>query len=90
MQNKSAILQMLNGRRGYREFIKPSKEYLKSLNEAAKNETELLAKLSTFPELLELYKKTCDSADASNDELVDTYYIEGFKFGFLMGMEVAE
>ncbi|MBQ8427316.1 MAG: hypothetical protein IJX16_06130 [Clostridia bacterium] len=56
------------------------------------NESEklLLKKLSQKPELLQIYKKL----DSALGELTiienEHYYVEGFRFGFLMAMDIFE
>ena len=42
-----------------------------------------------YPDLLELYEKANDATDTLHCESAGTHYTEGFKFGFLMGLEVA-
>ena len=87
---KSAIRQMLNGDRGNFQDIKATNEFNKLLEKAVAQEEALLAKLAESPESLELYKKVDHSIHALNCESETSYYVEGFKFGFLFGLEIAK
>ena len=90
MKRKSAIMQMHYCERGSYEDVPCSNEYFKLLDEYVKNDSEIRVKLSEFPNLLELYKKANDSLEILNCESEDNHYLEGFKFGLLMGLEAAE
>ncbi len=89
MKRKSAIMQMYYHERGGYEDIPRSNEYFKLLDEYVKNDSEIRDKLSEFPNLLELYKKANDSLEILNCESEDNHYLEGFKFGLLIGLDVA-
>ena len=90
MKRKSAIMQMYYGERGNVERISCSEEYYKLLEVVIKSEEELRKELEKIPKLFELYKKTIEAIDALNDEQLDNYYLEAFRFGFLMGLDVAQ
>jgi len=85
---KSVIKQMLNGERGHCELIKNSEKYYELLGEVIKNDDILRKKLTG--EFLILYDKFKDAIEHAHCEEIDAYYIEGFKFGFLFGLEIAE
>ena len=90
MNKKSAILQMHHGLRGHFETITCSPTYLKLLHEVAKNDEEIREKLAEFPDLLSLYEKTNSSIDALHSEALDNYYVEGFRFGCLIGLDILD
>ena len=89
MGKLSPIMQMYYGRRGSYEKIPCSKEYFKLLEKVIENDDELREKLSAYPELLKLYKKTNESIEALHCESADNHFAEGFKFGVLMGLDIA-
>lgn len=89
MKRKSAIMQMHYHERGSYEDVPCSNEYFKLLDEYVKNDSEIRAKLSNFPDLLELYKKANDSFEILNFEDEDNHYLEGFRLGVLMGLDIA-
>jgi len=86
--NESVILQMLYGKRGTLEAVEPTEKYKRLLKESAEREKELRENLKDNPEILALFEKADESFGALYSESVDTYYIEGFKFGLLMGLEI--
>jgi hypothetical protein len=83
----SAIRQMLYGQRRHTRIF-TTKEHYKLLNEIIKRDDAFRNKLN--PELLELYKKVLAALETSHKEEIDTNYIEGFKLGFLFGLEILE
>ena len=85
---KSAIMQMFYGERGHCDLVPCSQEYFRLLNIAAENSNILKEKLKEFPDLLKLYEITNDSIEAMHCESVDNHYLEGFRFGLLMGIDV--
>ena len=89
MEKLSPIMQMYYGHRGNYEKIPCTKEYFKLLEKVIENDDELCEKLSAYPELLELYKKTNESIEALHCESADSHFSEGFKFGVLMGLDIA-
>lgn len=90
MRKNSAIMQMYYGERGQYDHIPYSDEARRLLDEFIKEDAQFRAHLSNFPDLLKLYEKVNDSIEALNCETEDNYYAEGFRFGFLMGLDVAE
>lgn len=90
MKNKSAILQMFNKERGHFEEIGTTAEISRLLDIVMDNDNELCEKLKPFPELIALYKKTNVSIESLHCEEGDNFYAEGFRFGFLMALDVLE
>ena len=85
---KSIIKQMFYGKKGNCDNIKPTKRYKKLLEIAIACEDDLKAKLNSSPKLLELYLKAIDAVEILNEETVTAHYIEGFKLGVLLGLEL--
>lgn len=90
MKRKSAIMQMYYMERGNFEKVPCSDEYFRLLEEFVKKDEEMRAQLSEFPHLLDLHKNATTALDFLNCEAEDNHYLEGFKFGLLMGLEAAE
>ena len=67
-------MQMYYGHRGSYEKIPCTKEYFKLLEKVIENDDELREKLSAYPELLELYKKTNESIEALHCESADSFF----------------
>ncbi|MBO5888701.1 MAG: hypothetical protein J6Q58_01000 [Clostridia bacterium] len=88
MKKYSAIKDMFYGNRGMYDTIKIENIEGIDLEVINKNEKLLLEKLSQNAEVIEIYKKL-DSA-ISELTLIENehYYIEGFRFGFLMAMDI--
>lgn len=88
MTKKSAIMQMFYGKRGYNELVPCGKTYRKLLRKAIEKEENMKEKLREQPELLKLYEEAIEALDALSDESSDRHYVEGFRFGVLMGMDI--
>ena len=88
MKKYSAIKDMFYGNRGGYDTVKIKNEELLVLDVINENEELLIKKLSQKPEILEIYKKL----DGAIGKLAlienEHYYIEGFRFGFLMAMDI--
>ena len=88
MKKYSAIKEMYYGNRGGLDTIKIKNDVMLVLDAINESEELLLKKLSQRPDVLEIYKKL----DGAIGELAlienESNYIEGFKFGFLMAMDV--
>ena len=89
MKRESAIRQMYYGNRGQEKLSKMSLEYRELFEEQLRYENELREKMKDMPEILELYEKAEDSSDAVHSEDLAEHYAAGFKFGILIGMEIA-
>ena len=53
-------------------------------------QAELKEKLYKQPEVLELHQKFCDTFDGLLVEESENLFVEGFRFGFLMALDVFE
>ena len=90
MKRYSAIKNMYYGNRGGFDTIKIKNDERLVLDVISESEELLLGKLSQTPELLEIYKRL-DSAVGELSSIENEHnYIEGFKFGFLMAMDIFE
>ena len=74
--------------RGHFETISFSPKYRELLDEVVKNGEEIRKKLTKFPDLLSLHEKTNSSIEALHLETLDNHYLEGFRFGALMGLDI--
>ena len=88
MKKYSAIKEMYYGNRGTHDTIRLKNAETLILKVITENEDILLKKLSQKPEILEIYKKLDGAISELNLIENEHYYIEGFKFGFLMAMDV--
>lgn len=85
---KSAIEEMLFGNRGNLDSIKNSEEGEKLLDEVVATDEALRAKLDLEQtELLKKFQQAID--DASFQDNIE-YYKEGFRFGFLLALDVLD
>ncbi len=88
MKKYSAIKDMFYGNRGGYDTINIKNEEVLVLDVINESEELLLKKLNQKPDILEIYKKL----DKAISELTlienEHYYIEGFRFGFLMAMDI--
>ena len=85
---KSAIEDIINGRRGKLDQIKVSEKYKTALHESSEAEHLLLEKMQDNAELLELYRKLCDADEITREAEVDDVYKGAFRFAFLIAVDV--
>lgn len=88
--NKSAIKMMYYGEKGTFDSLKNTPEIKHLLNEINYNEEMLLQKLKKIPEIISQYNKLQDLLSKLNCAESELYYIEGFRFGVLLGLDVAD
>ena len=88
MKNYSAIKEMFYGNRGNLENIKFDNKEVVILDVINENEEILLKELSKKPKILEIYKKLNNALGELDLIENEHYYIEGFKFGFLMAKDI--
>ena len=88
MKTENAILQMFYGKRGIHEFVRPTAKHSQLVENLIKSETALKEKLSAFPELSALHQQFVDDLNELFSEELDTHYVEGFRFGCLIGIDV--
>lgn len=85
---KSAIEEMLFSNRGNLDSIKNSEEGERLLDEVVATDEALRAKLD--PEQTELLKKFQQAIDDASFQDNIEYYKEGFRFGFLLALDVLD
>ena len=88
MKDKSAILQMYHQERGCYDSVPVSKQYLCLLDDVVREEQAMRKLLLQAPELLAQFDKTIAAIDKAELESLDSHYVEGFQFGFLMALDV--
>lgn len=89
MDIKSAIKAMYFMERGTFDKIGYSKSYDEALQNSGFFDDELKRKLKNRKELLDLYKKTDEAHQRLCSENAYLHFAEGFRFGVLMGLDVA-
>ena len=87
-EKNSAIKDMYYGNRGKLDTIKINNEEVLVLDVINDTEELLLKKLSQEPEILEIYKKLDNAISELSIIENEHFYIEGFRFGFLMAMDI--
>lgn len=89
MEKQSAIMQMYKKERGHCDRIPQSERYKKCLDEVIKRDDEMRGALEKYPKLLELYQKATEALWDLDVVYGDDHYYEGFRFGVLMGLDIA-
>ncbi|MDE6558114.1 MAG: hypothetical protein K2K39_03300 [Clostridia bacterium] len=90
MKEKSAIMQIFYGQRGSADKLKSTPEYRENLRMVNNYYEKLCEILKDMPEALALLEKFNEYSGEVNASEVDGYYLEGFKFGLLIGIEAGE
>lgn len=80
---------MLYGKRGNCQLIEYTAEYEQVRQKYYETEETFAAKLKELPEIEDLYRNVLDQYIAVNSEMQDIFYSEGFRFGVLIGLDVA-
>ena len=88
MKNYSAISEMYYGNRGNAESITASKQEKESLGKLIEIENSFLKVIINDETLLDVYKKLQDEQNNQSALNFETAYKEGFRFGFLMAMDI--
>ncbi len=88
MKNYSAISEMYYGNRGNAENITISKREKESLSKLIEIENVFLREISDNKTLLDVYEKLQNEQNNQSALNVETAYKEGFRFGFLMAMDI--
>ena len=88
--NKSAILQMLNGTKGNCSTLRTSFKSLELLDEFCEKNKLILEKLTDYPEILSLYEEIVELHEQMEICTQDDAYIQGFRFGALIGMDILD
>ncbi|MDE6676739.1 MAG: hypothetical protein K2K12_03380 [Clostridia bacterium] len=85
---KSAIEDIINGKRGKIDQYKISEEYKTALRESNEIEKIFVEKLKKYPELLELYRKVSETDEIACAAEMHDVYKEAFRFAFLIAVDV--
>ena len=88
MKKYSAIREMFYGNRGQNDTIQIEDEDVKVLDVITECDDYLRDKLSSTPDLFEKYKKFDDAISELGLIENEHYFAEGFRFGFLMAIDV--
>ena len=88
MKKLSPILQMYYGKRGDSDLIVCTKEYSRLADVLEKHDNAFREKIKDNEELLSLFDTVLDANADLHCESVDMHYVEGFRFGFLMALDV--
>jgi len=88
---KSIIREMFYEKKGNCSSVKfNTKEHAEIINKIVAHENKLKINLATSIELFELYGKISDANSQLNCEIAASHYVEGFKFGVLLGLELMQ
>jgi len=85
---KSVIRQMFLEEKGSCQSINPSENYNETRNEIIEYENKFKEWIKSNQELFELYSKISDTTTTLISETETTHYVEGFKLGILLGLEL--
>lgn len=88
MKNYSAILEMYLGNRGGYDSIKPTKLEMDKLDEITLLENEFINEFGANSKLKILYHNLDDKISQLNVLGIENAFCEGFRFGFLMAIDV--
>ncbi len=87
---KSAIEQMCYGLRGTYESVKVTKRYTSIMGKVCDADEALTKLLKAGSEEDRLYRQFKEHIDEAACEECESYYKEGFRFGVLLGLDIAE
>lgn len=88
MGKYSAIREMYYGNRGQHDTIVIEREELNNLDTIVKSEELFREELEKIPNLLKLFNDYQEGVFDLNAIENQHYYAEGFRFGFLMAMDI--
>ncbi len=89
MKRYSAIEQMYEGERGLGDLIPLSEEYKKHFGRFLDCYEKFVPKIKYNEELSKLFEEIMNASDEAHCEGVFMHYREGFRFGVLMGLDIA-
>lgn len=87
---KSAIADLLSGKRGRSDLFKLTEEIKTLSKRAIAAEKKITGKLEPYPGLTEMHEETSNLIDEMHLEESYLYYAEGFRFGFLLALDVLQ
>ena len=86
----TALEELIHGDRGTLERVPTTQEYENEFGKFVDNDEKMRKLLAAYPELLTHYDKTVDSMDHANNLYATKHYLEGLRFGILLGMDIAK
>ncbi|MCL2375239.1 MAG: hypothetical protein FWC82_01785 [Firmicutes bacterium] len=86
---KSTIKQMFLGEKGNYDNVKFTEEYDAFLDKTVALEQEFKVKFESNPEIFKFYLKISNAVEKLNAEVTTANYVEGFKLGVLLGLELS-
>ena len=89
MKNVSAIRMMMFESKGSFETKRMGEAYQKALGELIERENAFLQDLKENGSLKESYEKLSDAVDEVSFQECVARYEEGFRFGVLLGLDIA-
>ena len=90
MKNYSAISEMYYGNRGSHEDIKLNAEEKESLTKIVEIENEFVKDIKDNEKLSGAYNQLSNEQSNLNGLIMESAYKEGFRFGFLMALDVLD
>ncbi len=88
MDRNSALMQLYAGDRGRFDRVQSSDEYFDSLEKVTKLDDEIRKTIKDMPKLLDLYQELVDATDLMHCHSTECYYLDGFCFGVLLGIDI--
>ena len=88
MKDKSLIAQIFYKERGNYETIPQSEKYKKALQVLVEKDEEMRAQLKNLPDLLQIYNDVTWAEGDLNCKSVEDHFLEGFRVGFLLALDV--
>ena len=89
MKKASAISLMYHGQKGNMTSIPKSEKSSKAIVKAMSYSIEFKKQLEKYPELLDKFQTIEKLEDEYIKDIKELAYSEGFRFGLLLGVEVA-
>ena len=90
MKRNSIIEKLYQGDRPLYESVTTSEETKRASEAFVEYDDEFRKKLEEFPELFKLYQKTNKVMEDMISLEENDYYMEGFRLGVLLGLDIAD
>lgn len=82
--------QLVNGVRGSFDKVPVSEEYKKCLDTSIERDKKMRELLAPTHDLLTQYIDTIDSLGRAHAACISDLYMEGLRFGILLGLDIAK
>ena len=89
MKRNSIIELLYRGDRPLYEEVPQGEESKRALEIFISLDDEFRAKLKEYPELLAMYQRTNKAMENMSSYDANDHYMEGFRFGVLLGIDIA-